>query len=353
MDIKQYKEFLTEVVKKNVKVPICAVGSRGVGKSQVPQQVAREQGLEFIDLRLALMEPGDLLGLPERVGGETRNATPSWLPKKGTKGIIILEEFNRAPRDCRQAIFQLLTERKIHEYVLPDGWFIWGAINPDNGNYQVEELDAAFVRRFLFIGVETSAKAWLDYSKRNIDRPIFEFILEFNDMLNKVEAFSIPKAVPNPASYYMLNEFVKRGFMNTPYAFEIGQGLIGEAAMAQFITYLSRRQSPVTGEEVVKSWNTVKDRVREQENDSSALTMASVVCYTEGKGNKLKKEHYHNIVRYWVSLKDDFKVALWEKFAEGTAERIMKKLAPGAGADEYMVLTNKLAELGVPENAGD
>ena len=46
------------------KVPIFLWGPPGIGKSSIIAQIAKEKGIACIDLRLSLLDPTDLRGIP-------------------------------------------------------------------------------------------------------------------------------------------------------------------------------------------------------------------------------------------------------------------------------------------------
>ena len=164
MRIDDAKRYIKGIVEKQVPVTVAMMGPSGVGKSAIEKQLAKELGIGFIDLRLANQEPTDLIGIPYRDGDVTRWARPAWFPKEGTTGILCLEELNRAPNDVRQCIFQLIWDRMLHTNPLPAGWAIVLAMNPDNGEYQVETLDKALVRRCSVVTVEPNVNAWLTWA---------------------------------------------------------------------------------------------------------------------------------------------------------------------------------------------
>jgi hypothetical protein len=85
------------------------------------------------------------------------------LPREGA-GILMLEELNRAERYIQQPALQLLTARALHEYVLPEGWACFAAINPETGDYQVTPLDAALRARFLQVSVRADRASWLAWA---------------------------------------------------------------------------------------------------------------------------------------------------------------------------------------------
>lgn len=143
--------------------PVLLEGPTGIGKSELVAHLARKLGIAHVVLDLSLLEPPDLVGLPVIEEGRTRYALPRFLPREGA-GILMLEELNRAERYIQQPALQLLTARTLHEYVLPEGWACFAAINPETGDYQVTPLDAALRARFLQLSVRPDRAAWLAWA---------------------------------------------------------------------------------------------------------------------------------------------------------------------------------------------
>jgi MoxR-like ATPase len=143
--------------------PVLLEGGTGIGKSELVVHVAKKLGVQHVVLDLSLLEPPDLVGLPVVEGGRTRYALPHVLPREG-RGILMLEELNRAERYIQQPALQLLSARSLHEYVLPEGWACFAAVNPENGEYQVTPLDAALRARFLQLPVRPDRASWLAWA---------------------------------------------------------------------------------------------------------------------------------------------------------------------------------------------
>lgn len=200
-------------------------GHRGLGKSSLVKQIAEDNGWGFIDLRCSQLEASDIRGLPDRgEDGRTHYLPPADIPladmtaeqimadlagllgvevkggdgaytnmaKEITKklngdnldllrryeerrqalqprferGILFLDEVNRAQDDVLQAIFQLILDRRVGQYVLPPGWCIVAAGNFTEG-YRVGGFDdPAFLNRFCHLtlsGGETTLEEWVNY----------------------------------------------------------------------------------------------------------------------------------------------------------------------------------------------
>ena len=157
-------------------------GVQGIGKSSCVKDYCRRQaeiqGLEFsdigpftegqfgfIDFRCSQIEAADLRGLPDRVDGKTKYLPPFDLPTEG-KGVLFLDELNRAEDDVLQAAFQLVLDRRIGHYVLPPGWSTVVAGNYAEGFNVNNFADPAFLDRFchmdLTVGQDYS-RDWVAY----------------------------------------------------------------------------------------------------------------------------------------------------------------------------------------------
>ena len=124
-------------------------GVHGIGKSALVRQFAEDRAIGFVDLRLAQLDATDLRGLPDRSPeGTTQFLPPEELPRNGS-GILFLDELNRSSAEVRAAIFQLVLDRRIGNYILPEGWTIVAAGNFYGDEYDTHELDPAFRDRFL------------------------------------------------------------------------------------------------------------------------------------------------------------------------------------------------------------
>lgn len=313
MNISAIKTFLGNCVKANVNVPSLLVGTMGVGKSQIMQQVAQENNLQLVDLRLAQMESGDIIGMPYKNGdGRTHWAAPEWWPKENTRGIIFLDELNRAPTDIRQAVFQLVLDRKLHTHKLPDGWFVHAAVNPDNGNYQVESLDPAMLRRFCAIEVTPDVDVWLAWAKGKLENKVTEFISAQRSLLYQAEAIKLD-VKPTPDSYRMLNELLVSGVVGRESQMEIFRGLIGKEAAVAFIKYLDTSyEKPVTGTQVLTQFAQVKTALKKQRTDENYVTITDLCACLKGK-KSLPAEEFKNLVDFTLLIPKESQTAFISK----------------------------------------
>jgi hypothetical protein len=196
MNIKQTKDMLLNLP---LEISILISGNHGIGKSAIVRQVARTLGVPCIDFRLSQNDVGDLKGMPFHIKGRTVFAPPEFFPLReadalelkdllglaedislgryGDKGILFLDEINRANREVQQAAFELVLDRRLNLRSLPDGWRVVAAINGDDSIYTVNEMEPAFLSRFALIDLRPTFQEW--YSWGETEGAIHEAILQF------------------------------------------------------------------------------------------------------------------------------------------------------------------------------
>ena len=146
LSIKKLEDYLAKLTKANVMDSVMIWGAPGIGKSSVVSAVANKNNLEFIDIRLSQLAPTDIRGLPE-----PRDGISYWCPRIFTsvrKGILFFDEVNMAPPAIQGIAQQLILDRQVGSYKVPDGWFIWAAGNRKEDHAAVFDMPAPLSNRF-------------------------------------------------------------------------------------------------------------------------------------------------------------------------------------------------------------
>ncbi|MCJ7766704.1 MAG: MoxR family ATPase, partial [Thiovulaceae bacterium] len=112
MRSKEITSSVTSMIK--AQIPTFLWGPPGIGKSSIIKQIAKANAYAFIDLRLSLMDPTDLKGIPfyDKELHQALWAPPSFLPREG-QGILFLDELNSAPPAVQASAYQLILDRKV------------------------------------------------------------------------------------------------------------------------------------------------------------------------------------------------------------------------------------------------
>ncbi len=234
-------KFLSKKIMESNEIPLL-VGHFGVGKTDIAREIAQEAGRDLVILVLSQMEPGDLLGLPVRdeKEGKTKFLAPDWWPEDGNT-IIMLDEINRAHRSIRNAIMQLLVDKRIHNHKLPEGTWIMASMNPPEEDYDQVELitDPAFLSRFFILEITPTVEEWIRWAKEtNVHENVVEFISKFPEFLTVKNFNSLKKIIkPSPRSWVKLSNVLKNLSQDEKekFAYVLAAGIVGPESAKVFV----------------------------------------------------------------------------------------------------------------------
>lgn len=338
MLIPDVKRYIKGVAHKQVPVPTMIIGTMGIGKSQIVEQATEELTKEtgekwgFVDLRLSTQEPGDLIGYPfihEKVDADgnkykvTEHAKPNWFPLPGTKGILFLDELNRAAQDVRQSVFQVIRERRLHEHKLPEGWHIVSAINPENGNYQVETLDKAMIRRFCCIKASTNIDVFLQWAKRSeLDDVILQFLATHPELLIKDEQVTFEQHY-TPDGWAMACKLKEAKAIPKDLEQEVISGLVGKEASISLIKFMDESyKKPVSGKEVLDNFDKVEKKLMKQKNDEWFVTLTELSAEIFAKDEPTPKR-LENLIKFIIKSPPEIRATVMSKLPGNYLGEIM------------------------------
>ena len=211
-------------------------GGAGIGKSQAIKQVAEELGIGFIDLRLSLLNPVDLRGLPTVNQSEQKAVwlEPDFLPN-GThakEGILFLDEINLAPQSVMSAGYQLILDRRLGNYQLPEGWLIVAAGNRTEDNAATTRFPAPLANRFIHLEIDNPDIAeWRQWAiKNNLAEEIVAFLSKLPQHLYEKPKIG-EKTWKSPRSWSFASDLFKIG--------EKIDNAVGGAVAGEFYAFLN------------------------------------------------------------------------------------------------------------------
>lgn len=225
--ISSLTQSLNTLIKNKIQHSVFIWGAPGIGKSTAVRDVAQQNDMELVDLRISQLAPTDLRGLPYVEEGVAKFAPPTFLPQYG-QGILFVDEFNMASPSMMGIAQQLILDREVGDYKVPDGWYIVAAGNRSKDKAAVSQMPAPVANRFIHFNVEANLESWKEYAiVRGIDEQIISF-LNFRQQL----LFNFNKnatAWPSPRSWEFANSLLKVGLSI--------ESAVGEGAAAEFNAY--------------------------------------------------------------------------------------------------------------------
>ena len=223
--------------------PVMLWGPPGVGKSQMVAQVAANHGVNLIDIRLSQMEPSDLRGIPFRSENAVEWAVPSMLPnaeRHGGQGILFLDEITSAPPSVSAAAYQLILDRKLGEYEVPDGWAIIAAGNRQGDRGVTYSMPAPLANRFSHYEVDINLDDWVAWAYANeIDERIIAFLRFRPDLLFDFDPAHNPVAFPSPRSWEFSHRALQKFIDNSSLLLGSLQACVGNAAGIELNAFIA------------------------------------------------------------------------------------------------------------------
>jgi len=222
--------------------PVMLWGPPGVGKSQIVAQVAENHDAAIVDIRLSQMEPSDLRGIPFKDDQKVEWAIPAMLPDvevHGAAGILFIDEITSAPPSVSAAAYQLILDRRLGEYRVPDQWVIVAAGNRQGDRGVTYSMPAPLANRFSHYEVSVNLDDWAGWAYRNnIDERIIAFLRFRPDLLFDFNPEHNPVAFPSPRSWEFAHRALHK-FAEQPNLLLGGlEACVGKAAGVELFAFI-------------------------------------------------------------------------------------------------------------------
>lgn len=315
MKIGELKSALRICMK--AKAPAFVHGAPGVGKSDAVRQLGAESGRPVIDLRMSLLNPVDLRGVPVAKDGVTAWWSPSFLPRMGTdteNAILFLDEMNAAPPAVQAAAYQLVLDRRVGEYVLPPAVDVIAAGNRGVDRAIVYEMSSALRNRFVHFEVAVDLDEWKDWALKNsIRSEIISFLNFKQDRLFFFDPKIHVRQFPTPRSWAFASRLLDQ--MPAAGCTPILAGALGDSVATEFAGFL-RVASKLPNAEDVVIHGKMDTRVPKDTAELFAYCGALVGTAMRHKDDTQAFNNGQNLVQYCVkALPTEFAVLTSKDYA--------------------------------------
>ena len=300
MRSKEITDSVTAMIK--AQIPTFIWGPPGIGKSSIVKQIAETNGYEFIDLRLSLMDPTDLKGIPfyDKDEHQALWAPPSFLPRSG-EGILFLDELNSAPPAVQASAYQLILDRKVGEYTLPDGWAIVAAGNREGDRGVVYRMPSPLANRFVHLDMDVSVEDWRDWAyDSGIDERVIAYIGYKSDDLFSFDPTKNEKSFATPRSWEFVSSVLRSG-MDEKLLLETIGGAIGKERAVRFLSFAKVMHKLPDIEAILQSG---KGTYPEEVDVLHALATGLVMAVRQDPTS----ERMDNLLNYTLELQSEFSV---------------------------------------------
>jgi ATPase family associated with various cellular activities (AAA) len=227
------------------KRPIFLWGPPGIGKSDIIKQLGTELEAHVIDVRLSLWEPTDIKGIPyfDSNDGTMRWAPPSELPdtalaSKHKQIILFLDEMNSAAPAVQAAAYQLILNRRVGTYHLPDNVVLVAAGNRETDKGVTFRMPAPLANRFVHLEMQVN---WDDYFDWAVDNKVHQDVVGFLSFSKKdlydFDPKSSSRAFATPRSWSFVSELLTDDDVDTETLTDLVSGSVGEGLALKFMAH--------------------------------------------------------------------------------------------------------------------
>ena len=302
---------LKDEIKTNMRAGLNTMiwGAPGIGKSEIPQQVANELNIALLDFRANLFDPVDVRGIPylKQPSADSQKftswAVPDVFPiaeRDGERGILFIDELPTAPPATQNAFLQLLLTRQIGDYKMPMGWSIISAGNELTDSASVYQMPSPVKNRLSHYKLEPTLSDWVDWAhQNNIDSNVIAFVQYRPNLLNSFSADEY--AFPTPRSWSFVSKKLAMQPDNDNEVIFYGvSSLVGDGPAGEFIAFKEIADELPDIDKIVQTPSEYK------KNDNPALLYAlATAVATRAEDSTIK-----NIMKLANRIPVEFQVIL-------------------------------------------
>ena len=228
------------------KRPVFLWGPPGIGKSEVVQEVADELKGHVIDLRMAQMEPTDIRGIPffNKDINKMDWAAPVDLPddefaNKFPIVVLFLDEMNSAPPAVQAAGYQLILNRRVGKYKLPDNVVIVAAGNRDSDKGVTYRMPMPLANRFLHLEMRADFTSWQNWAvNKGIHKDVVGYLSFAKQDLYDFDAKSASRAFATPRTWCFVSDLLNdEDDTDSDTLFNLISGAVGEGLAVKFAAH--------------------------------------------------------------------------------------------------------------------
>ena len=248
--------------------PLFIWGQPGIGKSDIVAHVAKMQKRPLIDIRLPLMEPTDIRGIPyladikvynkdgklvkddngvPMTDKEFRWSTPSDLPTdEASRALVFFDEMSAAPPSVQAATYQIILNRRIGNYKMPKDVVIVAAGNRVKDKGVAYNMPMPLANRFTHLTLDVDVDDWKEWATLNrVHKDVVGYISFQPGDLNTFNPSAEGYAFATPRSWYFVSELLQDSvngeLVDTRLPMDVlgdmVKGTVGEGVGVKFMTY--------------------------------------------------------------------------------------------------------------------
>ena len=287
------------------KRPLFIWGPPGIGKSDIIHQIGEDMEALVIDVRLSLWEPTDIKGIPYYAANDNKMvwAAPAELPDEATAKkhkfiILFLDEMNSAAPAVQAAAYQLILNRRVGQYKLPDNVLIVAAGNREADKGVTYRMPAPLANRFVHLELAVSFDDWFSWAvENNIHRDVVGYLTFSKKDLYDFDPKSPSRSFATPRSWSFVSELLEDDDDENTTT-DLVSGSVGEGLAVKFMAHRKVAAQMPNPTDILSG--KVKELKTKEISAMYSLTVS--LCYelkeASDKGDKKFDNMVNNFLRF-------------------------------------------------------
>ena len=294
--------------------PIFIWGPPGIGKSDIVHQIGNSMSAHTIDVRLSLWEPTDIKGIPYYAANDNSMqwAAPAELPtlalaKKHKWIILFLDEMNSAAPAVQAAAYQLILNRKVGQYTLPDNVLIVAAGNREADKGVTYRMPAPLANRFVHLELAVDFDDWFQWAvDNNINKDVVGYLQFSKKDLYDFDPKPPSRSFATPRSWTFVSELIDDEDDEETLT-DLVSGSVGEGLAVKFMAHRK------VASEMPNPTDILAGKVKElKATEISAMYSLTVsLCYELKEAHDKKSSKFDDMVNNFLRFAmDNFETEL-------------------------------------------
>ena len=287
------------------KRPLFLWGPPGIGKSELVAEIAQELGGHMIDLRLGQMEPTDIRGIPfyNKDSGKMDWAEPVDLPTKEFASqypivVLFLDEMNSAAPSVQAAAYQLILNRRVGKYFLPDNVVMVAAGNRESDKGVTYRMPTPLANRFIHQEMRVDFASYQEWAvNNNIHKDVVGYLSFAKQDLYDFDPKSASRAFATPRSWTFVSELLEDEDGDDDTIMNLIAGTVGEGLAVKFMAHRKVAGRMPRPEDILSG----KEKDLNVKEVSAMYSLVISMCY-ELKGaieKKVPDKQFHEMADHF------------------------------------------------------
>ena len=276
----------------------------------------------MIDVRLSLWEPTDIKGVPYYAANDNtmKWAPPAELPdakmaKKYKKIVLFLDEMNSAAPAVQAAAYQLILNRRVGTYKLPDNVLIVAAGNREADKGVTYRMPAPLANRFVHLELKVDFDDWFSWAVKNsIHEDVVGYLTFAKKDLYDFDPKSPSRSFATPRSWSFVSELLEDDDDEATTT-DLVSGSVGEGLAVKFMAHRKVSAQLPNPSDVLAG----KVKTLDTKEISAMYSLTVSLCYelkeASDKSDKKFDDKVNNFLRFAMDNFDTELVVMGIKLA--------------------------------------